>query len=145
MSDVDELAMALGVSVDAIEKNMDLVRLLSKKRNAVKVSELKLEGSFDCDAVRTAFEEWLKYKRLRGQPYRCAMGLNKILNQFRPLGPKALIDQINYSISTNYAGVIPPRHAIKQASDWHEQAGKCVSEMTTAERHKWNIPYKSGS
>ena len=64
---------------------------------------------FDTPACREAIREWLAYKKDRGQTYKGHRGLSAIFNSFKGHPPEALCEQINYSMTSGWAGVFPPK------------------------------------
>jgi len=99
------------------------------KTRSVSITDLEWPDSLDTPEAKQALEEWIAYKRDRGQGYRATNGPQKILNEFGELGPAALRRSIDHAIASNYAGVFPVtsngRHEPEPQIDWsHFGKGK---------------------
>lgn len=78
-------------------------------------SEPSLPESLRTPEFQTAFAEWLAFKRERGEKYK-PTGLRKLISTLEKWGPEVAIERINFSISSNYAGIFPPKSSNARAS-----------------------------
>lgn len=76
-------------------------------RTPVTIEQLAFPAGLDTPEVRTAIQEWLDYKRDRGEAYKRPQYVQKVLGQFERWGPYALVSAINASIGNNWQGLFP--------------------------------------
>jgi hypothetical protein len=78
-----------------------------KGRSPVTLEQLEIPESLNTAEARASIDEWLRYKRSRGESYKEPGHLNKKLLEFARAGPLELIAAVDFSIGNNYAGLVP--------------------------------------
>lgn len=83
----------------------------------VTADSLEYPEGFDTPEVRQAVDQWLAYKKTRGQSYKTTATAQRIWNvaDWKSIGPDGFIAAVNRSIGNNYQGLFPPKDLPKAA------------------------------
>ena len=84
-------------------------RTHTKPAKGMEVDPVEEELSRLSPDLRTAMEKWLKYKKERREAYK-ATGLSalvsKVINEAQRFGEQAVVDVVEKSMASNYAGIL---------------------------------------
>lgn len=75
----------------------------------ISIDDLSFPESLDTAEARAAMDEWLQYKRTRGERYRKPTFAQKMLDEFQRLGSAGFVAAVNHSMGNNYAGLFPAK------------------------------------
>lgn len=90
------------------EKSKELAKANSRAE-PVSVSQIEVPSHLDTPEVAQAIEEWLTYKRLRGEGYKRPEHLSRKLAEFRQ--PHEFVSAVHASIGNNYSGLFPAKES----------------------------------
>lgn len=74
----------------------------------VKLVSVEIPASLETPEFRKAFDEWIEFKREKGQGYK-PKGIKKLLSRLAAWGPVRSIQSIEHSMASNYSGLFEPR------------------------------------
>lgn len=105
---------AIRVKVKVEERNLDLEEVDTTPAVIGESPSLPthcpdLPADFDTFEVRSALQLWASYKSARGEKYKSTHGWSALIKRFQPYGPQALIDAIDTSMSSTWAGLFLPK------------------------------------
>ncbi len=80
----------------------------SRPGSVVRLDDLCLPTELDTPEGRAAVEDWLAYKRAKGQGYKRALDVNRLLQGYARDGPEGLREAVDHSMGNNYAGLFRP-------------------------------------
>lgn len=80
--------------------------VISRSKDLDKAS-LSFPPKLDHVIAKSALDEWLEYKRQRGEKYKSIGSIQKLLNQYSNLSPPEFAEAVNHSMANNYKGLFP--------------------------------------
>lgn len=75
--------------------------------SSINLDKIVFPPKLDHVIAKSALDEWLEYKRQRGEKYKSLSSIQKLLNQYSNLSPPEFAEAVNHSMANNYKGLFP--------------------------------------